>query len=185
MRRLSCKDDFALVSVKAFAFKLADVAAVNRVSGFGFYQVKRNVVHSVAGLFVGRKANLDFWTRDFFVGKQIMQGGHNRGQTRLVVSAQESRSVACHDSLAAAFFYLRLDVFSGTLFHRVQVRQKAKGLCGTFWAASRSSSAKSAGRRVGRNVSVDVTVLCDLDAFKAQRRKLRRDFIGKDALAFR
>ena len=146
--------DFGRVGREGLVDDLAQVRAVQRVGEVGLEIARQVGMHAAADLLVGREADADRAVRQVRVLQQVARRGHDDGDARLVIRAQQRRPGGGHDVVA---HFLRqigqrlgrqhlagivgqddvlavvaamddgLDVGAGELGGRVHVRQQGDG----------------------------------------------------------
>ncbi|CAJ1853860.1 hypothetical protein OPFLODJI_02786 [Aeromonas hydrophila] len=90
--------------VEVLVFELAQLAAVYRIGPFGREAVQREAVGAAAYLLVRGKAKPDIATGDLGVGQQVVDGGEDLGDARLVVGPQQGAAVGGNEILPQVVF---------------------------------------------------------------------------------
>ncbi len=87
------------VSVECLAFNLTDFAAVEGIGGLHaeLREIEMGSTHT--DLFVGRERHTDGGARDVRIRQQHLDGGHDFGDARLIIRAQQGGAVAGDDVL--------------------------------------------------------------------------------------
>ena len=85
--------------VEILVLELADCAAVDRIGEIGAESRDVEVIDAPSHLLVGGEADADLAVCDLGMRQQILGGGHDLGHARLVVGAQQRRTVGVDERM--------------------------------------------------------------------------------------
>ena len=142
--------DFGTCGVEVLILQLALHTAIDRIGKLSAEILDVEVIDTATNLLIGRETNADLAVLHLGVGQQVLRCGHNLGNTRLVVSAEQRRAVGMDQRMSLeelqlgevldahrqliveldvatliALNHLRFNIFTTHIGCRIDVRDKA------------------------------------------------------------
>jgi hypothetical protein len=108
--RSTCEHDGHLERIERLVLDLAERRPVDRVPGLCVESLEVEAVHTIADLFVAGEADPNRPMLQLGVLEEVVDGGHDLGDARLVVRSEQRRAVARHELVADVICELRADL---------------------------------------------------------------------------